>query len=192
MPTVYVQQFDRAGEFFARTRYQFDTTTARRSGKLFPPAEVPAMYRLAVALLLSASVALAAPVPKAVKAKPTLEGTWEAVSMTAGGRDIIQGNTTVWVIRGDTLVRNSRQGDGTLVPSNPNTPIEFKANPERPGEIDYNDRSGGGGGSLFRALFEVTADEFTIGFADLNAERPKELKEGLPYFYKFKRVEDKK
>lgn len=149
------------------------------------------MHRVAVVVLAVASVAVAAPVPKALKPKKGLEGTWEAVSMTASGRDIIQGNTTVWVIRGDTLVRNRRQPDGTLAPQNPDTPIEFKADPARPGEIDYLDRSGGGKGSLFRALYEVTGDEFTIGFANLNAERPGELKEGLPYYYKFKRVEDK-
>jgi uncharacterized protein (TIGR03067 family) len=151
------------------------------------------MLRVPAVLLAVASAALAAPVPKAVKARgKTLEGTWEATSMTMNGRDIIQGNTSVWVIRGDTLVRNSRGPDGSLVPSNPNLPIEFKADPDRPGELDYTDRNGGQA-NLWRALYEVNGDEFTISFGDLNADRPAELKEGVGvYFYKFKRVEEKK
>lgn len=151
------------------------------------------MSRPLLLVLAFASTALAAPVPKAVKAKgKTLEGTWEATSMTMNGRDILPGNSSVWVIRGDTLVRNTRGPDGTLVPTNPDKPIEFKANPERPGELDYTDRNGGQA-NLWRALFEVNGDEFTISFGDLNRDRPAELKEGVGvYFYKFRRIEEKK
>lgn len=151
------------------------------------------MLRLALTLaaVAAASVAGAAPVPKSVKVKATLEGTWEATSMTMSGRDIIQGNTTVWVIRGDTLVRHRRQPDGSLQASNPDSPIDFKVDPDKSGELDYTDRNGGT--HLWRALYEVKGDEFTISFGDLNAERPTELKEGVGvYFYKFKRIEEKK
>lgn len=140
-------------------------------------------------LLACLSSAVAAPVPKALKAKPTLDGTWEATSMTCNGQNTLPGNTTVWVIKGDTLVRHRRQEDGTLNSVDASSPISLVADRDRPGEIDYTS-SAGKAGTLFRARYEVTKDEFVISFGDVDGERPAELKEGVgTYFYKFKRVE---
>jgi uncharacterized protein (TIGR03067 family) len=144
------------------------------------------MLRL-LALLVVASAVVAAPVPKGMKAKPTLVGTWEATSMKMKDTDILPANSSVWVIGEGTLVRNTRQPDGTLQPSQP---IDFVPDPDRPGELDYTDRNGGGpDGNLWRALYSVTADELVISFGVMNEERPTELKEGVGQFYcKFKRV----
>ena len=142
--------------------------------------------RVLFVLLCSAAVAVAAPVPKVKAKRFTLDGTWEATSMTSSGRDILPEHPNVWVIAGDTLVRNHREGNGTLRPHD--SSVEMKVNPDRPGEMDLVFTAGGRTG-LFRTVFEVTADELTILLPHQDDPRPKELKEGAGiYLYKFKRV----
>lgn len=143
------------------------------------------MFRTCVAVLLTAAVGVAAPVPKALKKQPSLDGRWEAVLMHASQRDIIQGNTTVWDISGDKLTRSFKQPDGTLR-SNLTLTITFPDS-SKPDELDYGT---GPNETLFRARILLTAEELTIRFADANAPRPADMTEGNDgYYYQFKRIE---
>ena len=69
-----------------------------------------------------------------------------AVLMHSGQQDIIQGNTTVWEIRGEKLTRSRKQPDGTLQPG----PVVTLTTPDtsKPDEIDYGT---GPNETLFRA-----------------------------------------
>lgn len=145
----------------------------------------------AVALLLFAAAGLAAaPVPKALKKEPTLNGVWEATTLRSSGSDFLnQNNLWVWEFDGESVTRRYRQKDGTLRPDGPATITRPDA--AKPSEVDYHLPSGNQS-MLFRARIEVTADELVINFAEANDPRPPdmtELKRG--YFYRFKRVEAK-
>lgn len=66
-----------------------------------------------VTALLAA--ALAAPVPKSLKVQSQmLDGRWEAVEVTADGKDVTHNNWTVWEVHGERLSRWDRAGNGTL------------------------------------------------------------------------------
>lgn len=144
----------------------------------------------ATAILLLATTAVAAPVPKAVKAKVrSVDGTWEAVLLHSSGADFTKSTPWVWEISGETVTRHLRQPDGTLRLDG--TATLTRPDPTRPDEMDYT-LPNGDSGSLFRAVVEVNGDELTINFAELNQTRPPdmtELKSG--YLYRFKRVTDK-
>lgn len=145
----------------------------------------------AVALLLLAAAGLpAAPVPKALKKEPTLNGVWEATTLRSSGSDFLnQNNLWVWEFDGESVSRRYRQKDGTLRPDGQATITRPDA--AKPSEVDYHLPSGNQS-MLFRARIEVTADELVINFAEANDPRPPdmtELKRG--YFYRFKRVEAK-
>lgn len=149
------------------------------------------MSRVAVVTLLAAAVVAAAPVPKALKPKvPLLDGRWEAVVLRSSGSDFTKSTPWVWDIKGETVTRHMKNGDGTLRLDG--TATLTRPDPDRPADMDYT-LPGGNGGSLFRAVVEVVGDELVINFAELNQPRPHdmtELKSG--YYYKFKRVEEKK
>jgi len=54
-----------------------------------------------LAILLVATGVSAAPVPKAIKAKPAdLDGTWEVVELWSGMSDVAKLNPWVWEIKG--------------------------------------------------------------------------------------------
>jgi hypothetical protein len=143
------------------------------------------MTRLALVLLV-ASAAVAAPVPKSLKAKPpVLEGRWQPVVMNSGGRSILSANEDLWDVRGGTISRLQKQPDGTFRPTS--TVTITIPDPTRPDEMDYES---GGKNSVFRALIQVTADELTIRFGDLNAPRPADMTEGKDG-YLYKRVTEK-
>lgn len=148
------------------------------------------MLRALAALALTASAALAAPVPKSVKAKgPAVDGRWEAVLLKSSGNDFTKSRPWVWVIEGEAVTRYHPQADGTLQLDGPAT----LARPEdaRPDEFDYHLPSGGQS-VLFRARVEVKGDELVINFAEVNDPRPADMTElTRGYFYRFKRVKEK-
>lgn len=148
------------------------------------------MTRGVVLLLVVAGTALAAPVPKALKKAPTLNGVWEATTLRSSGNDFLNANNLwVWEFDGENVTRRYRQKDGTFRPDGPATIA--RPDPAKPSEIDYHLPSGNQT-VMFRARIEVTADELVINFAETNDPRPPdmtELKRG--YFYRFKRVEAK-
>jgi hypothetical protein len=140
------------------------------------------MFRASVAVVLSAAVGIAAPVPKALRKSAPLDGRWEAVALRSSGNDFTRSSPWVWDFDGDKVTRHYKQPDGSLQPDGPATLV-------RPNEVDYLLPSGKES-ILFRARIEVTADELVINFAQMNDPRPPdmtELKKG--YHYRFKRVE---
>ncbi len=142
-----------------------------------------------VALLATAAVGVAAPVPKALKKPVTLNGRWEAVALRASGNAFDRGSPWVWDFDGDAVTRYAKQPDGSLQPDGPATLARPDA--KQPNEVDYLLPSGKES-ILFRARIEVTGDELVINFAQVNDPRPPdmtELKNG--YHYRFKRVEAK-
>jgi uncharacterized protein (TIGR03067 family) len=147
------------------------------------------MLRLGIVVLLSAGAALAAPVPKALKKAPALDGRWEAVALRASGNAFTRTDPWVWDIDGETVTRHAKQKDGSLLADGPATLTRPDA--RQPDEVDYLLPSGQQS-TLFRARIEVSGDELVINFANVNATRPPdmtELKDG--YHYRFKRVEKK-
>lgn len=147
------------------------------------------MLRLGLVLLM-ASTAIAAPVPKTLKRKPTIDGRWQAIAMNQAGRDIMSSHPTVWDIGGGSVTRFFTGPNGTLTAENMTITITAP-DPTRPDEIDYvqtidNRRL------LFRARIQVTADELSIRFAEMDAPCPAEMTEGTDgWLYRFKRVEAK-
>jgi hypothetical protein len=147
------------------------------------------MLRAFVAVLLTAAVGVAAPVPKALKKAATLDGRWEAVALRSSGNDFTRSSPWVWDFDGDKITRHYKQPDGSLQPDGPATLDRPDA--KQPNEVDYLLPSGKES-ILFRARIEVTEDELVINFANVNEPRPPdmtELKSG--YHYRFKRVEKK-
>ena len=52
---------------------------------------------------------LAAPVPKALKAKPaSLDGTWDVVERVAVGQDLTLANPRLWEICAESLTQSER------------------------------------------------------------------------------------
>lgn len=148
------------------------------------------MLRLGLVLLTTAAVAVAAPVPKTLKRKPTLDGRWQAVSMNQAGRDIMSTRPTVWDIAGSTVTRYTAGPNGTLTGDTIINTITTP-DPARPDEVDYV-QTIGNTKILFRARLRVTADELIIRFADQDAPRPDDLTEGTDgWLYRFKRAEAK-
>ncbi len=144
------------------------------------------MLRLGI-VLLTAGAALAAPVPKAIKKAPVLDGRWEAITLRASGNDFTRADPWVWDIDGDTVTRHAKQKDGSLLLDGPATLTRPDA--KQPDEVDYLLPSGNQH-TLFRARIEVSGNELVINFANVNDPRPldmTELKSG--YFYRFKRVD---
>jgi uncharacterized protein (TIGR03067 family) len=147
------------------------------------------MSRALVVLLLVASAGVAAPVPKSLKKSLTLEGRWQAVTMTQGGADVSRANPTVWDVRGDTVTRSFREPDGTLRADTTTATISWP-DAARRDEIDYT-LNYPGAKSLFRARLKLTADELVIRFADQDSPRPADLTDGRDgWYYVYRRAND--
>lgn len=148
------------------------------------------MLRTLVVLLAFAPAVVAAPVPKSLKREVTLDGRWEAVTMTQGGTDVSQRNPNVWDIRGGTVTRYYRESDGSLRADTAKVTITWP-DPSRRDEIDYTVNNGASD-ALFRARMKLTADEVTVRFADLDAPRPAEVTDGKDgWYYVYRRVREK-
>jgi hypothetical protein len=149
------------------------------------------MPRALVVLLAAAvSAAVAAPVPKSLKKPLTLEGRWEAVTMTQGGIDVSRSNPNVWDIREDSLTRYYREPDGSLRADLATVTITWP-DPSRRDEIDYTVNYTAST-ALFRARIKLTADEVVVRFAEMDAARPAELTDGKDgWYYVFRRVREK-
>jgi uncharacterized protein (TIGR03067 family) len=148
------------------------------------------VFRTPVALLLASAVA-AAPVPKALKKTPSLEGKWVTVERHVGGSDMTA-SPWVWDVQGDKLKTLHQQKDGTLTPDFTDDRITLSApDPARPSELDYLYESGGTR-ILWRGLMTWDGEEFVICFGDQAKARPAEVsKVGVYSYYRFKRLADK-
>lgn len=151
------------------------------------------MARALVALLFaSAAPLVAAPVPKALKNSPTLEGKWVTTERHVGGSDMTA-SPWVWEVKGTNLHTFARQRDGTLTPDFTDDRITLSApDAARPTEIDYLYVSGNQK-ILWRGLMKWDGEEFVICFGEQEKDRPAEVKNdrSVYSYYRFKRLADK-
>jgi uncharacterized protein (TIGR03067 family) len=149
------------------------------------------MCRTLVALLL-ASVAVAAPVPKALKKAPTLEGKWVTTERHVSGTDMTA-SPWVWEVKGTSLHTFAQQRDGTLTPDFADDRITLSApDPAKPSEVDYLYVSGGQR-ILWKGLMTWDGEEFVICFGEREKDRPTEVKNdrSVYSYYRFTRLPDK-
>lgn len=149
--------------------------------------------RATIMMLLTGSAAVAAPVPKAIKAKAaSLDGRWEIVELKSGTLDVTHLNPWVWEIGGERLTVYNRQEDGSLKPNDPRTGTTL-VRPAAGGseDVDYV-RDDGKMPMVFKGLVSVNETELVICFSDPNQPRPSERKAGERVsYYRFKRMPEK-
>lgn len=149
--------------------------------------------RCPLVVLLFASLAVAAPVPKAAKAKLlNLDGKWETAERVVLGDDVSKTQGMVWEVSGKALTLYDRR-DQTLSPATQPTATVTLAPPEggAADEIDFlfveGDRR-----ELFKGRTRWDGDDLLVSFARPDADRPAEVKATASvYHYRFKRVTDK-
>lgn len=151
------------------------------------------MLRSLFVLLVAAVSLVAAPVPKALKAKPTLNGRWELVEQNHDGKDQPNFAKWMWVIDGEQLSFRRPDRGGVYQPSE--THIQAALVPAtggHTGEVDYHSGSGGHT-TVYRALIELDGDELIVCFENRgNAERPTQAKPGPRVLhFRFKRTAEK-
>lgn len=142
-----------------------------------------------------AGLALAAPVPKAIKRPPadSLDGTWELVEWESHGRKVNFVATTVrWTIDGEALT--VERVDTTRPVPNPTGPRQVNALVRPEGEDatarDYLTFSPRGGCRGYPGRFERAGDTLKFVYAT-RGDRPAEARsDGNTVFYKFRRVPD--
>jgi uncharacterized protein (TIGR03067 family) len=148
--------------------------------------------RVLLVLLGLTAAAVAAPVPKAVKAKaPALDGRWECVELNANDWDATKSNPWVWDIDGEKLTIHVRT-NGQLRPNERNmTTTLTRPDPSKPEEVDYH-RDGNGTKSVFKGRFVIDGDKLTVCYDTTGGDRPTELKVDKRYHYvRFTRVVEK-
>jgi uncharacterized protein (TIGR03067 family) len=155
--------------------------------------EVFSMIRTSFVLLL-ASAAVAAPVPKGMKAKPpTMDGKWELVEQNHQNRDEPTFSKWMWVIDGEALSFCRPDGQGVYQPSETNLQATIvPISGGKAGEMDYT-LAGNGQPTLYRTLVELDGDELRVCFENTNnAKRPTEVKpDSRILYFRFKRVTEK-
>jgi len=145
-----------------------------------------------LAILLVATGVSAAPVPKAIKAKPAdLDGTWEVVELWSGMSDVAKLNPWVWEIRGEQLTIYNRE-NGALKLNDQRTKTTL-VRPEKAGAdaIDYT-RDDGTTPMVFLGTVVVEGDRLILCFDSPGKARPTERKPFQSgWYYVFKRVSEK-
>jgi uncharacterized protein (TIGR03067 family) len=148
--------------------------------------------RTLVALLLFAAPLLAAPVPKALKAKPpaSLDGRWKMESQEANGKSgpPSERDYNTWVVAGDTM-HLVRDGDATKEGV---YPCRFVSDPRDDGprtfeyKVDQN-------GYHRRGVCELDGDTLRVAFSGDANTRPAAVQSSdTVTVYTFKRVPDTK
>ena len=139
-------------------------------------------------LLLFALPAVAAPVPKALKAKPTADGVWEWAEFN--GNDGKMGYTiqkpTYWRIDGERISIGKRSVDELY--SEPLPHVLRPRDEEQPHLRTYDI-----GGAKHSAVMELDGDTLRLAYAlDTNATITECKPANGVYFYVFKRVKVEK
>jgi uncharacterized protein (TIGR03067 family) len=146
------------------------------------------------ALALLASVAAAAPVPKALKAKPTLDGRWELVEQNYQGKNQPDFPKWMWVIDGEKLTYCRPDQGGKYVPSETNVRAALtRAEGGSADDFDYVYNSGPNA-TVYKSVVVRDGDELVVcfGTAGNNGARPSEAKPGADrQYFRFKRATDK-
>ncbi len=141
-------------------------------------------------VLLLASVSVAAPVPKGMKAKPpTMDGRWELVEQIVTGKNDPNFAKWMWEIDGEQLAYRRPDGQGVYQPDKPNANASLKpAVDGKPGEFDYLYSKGG---TTYRSLITLDGDDMIVCLRSGGGkDYPTEPKAGANVeFYRFKRSE---
>lgn len=148
-------------------------------------------HLLLVAITFPA-VAVAAPVPKGLKAK-SLDGTWEVVEWQSRGNKVKPNYTTRWTIDGDKLsiVRTANPGAIVRDPINPPTYSLVKPDPAKPAEVNYTITYDTGARTrTYPGRLEVEGDTMRFCYEPRNdGDRPAECKPTeTNVYYEFRRV----
>lgn len=151
------------------------------------------MRHATLALALFALAASAAPVPKSVKAKQSLNGQWELVAQNYNGTDQANFSKWMWVIDGEQLTFRRPDKDGVYQPSETQLQATLVgASGGRTGEYDYNSTSGGRT-TIYRSFLELNGDVLLVCFENRgDAARPTEAKPGPRLLhFRFQRTPEK-
>ena len=135
--------------------------------------------------------AVAAPVPKALKAKAAnFDGKWELVRQNNSNKEVAQISPWIWEIDGETLTLHWGNGDGTFRKSKFASAFVRPADAQSD-EMDYvYNPTNGGKPSLGRATVE--AYEFVVCWAEGGNPRPGDITPGPGVnYYRFKRLVEK-
>lgn len=149
------------------------------------------MGRFALAfLLVSATVTVAAPVPKAIKKVESLDGRWVTTERMVGRQDMTK-SPWGWEIEGEKLT-TFEVSNGKLTPSGVEGITLFRPDPNKPNELDFLHVSGTTK-NHWRGLMKWDNGDFVICFGDEGKERPTEVKNSpvVYSYYRFKRVNEK-
>lgn len=142
-------------------------------------------------VLVFASVGVAAPVPKSLKAKAvSFDGKWTLVRQNNNDREVPKISPWIWEINGTELILQWPNGDGTFRQNKQISSFARPADAES-NEMDYlYDARGGGNPSKGRATIE--GDEFVVCWTSAGQPRPSEIKPGPGVnYYRFKRMTEK-
>jgi uncharacterized protein (TIGR03067 family) len=150
-----------------------------------------ARHLLVIALAFPA-IAVAAPVPKGLKAK-TLDGTWEVVEQHSRGNKLKPSYTIRWTIDGDklTIERIARAGMNVAQPVNPPNYSLVKPDAGKPDEVNYTITYGDGGRvRSYPGRLELDGDTLRLCYEPrADGDRPAECKPtDTNIYYEFRRV----
>lgn len=145
------------------------------------------MPRDVAVLLLVAGLAVAAPVPKSLRTRLTLNGRWEPVELLRDGKDMAVANPWVWVIDGPNVTRHLRLEDGTFEVDESYSATIVRPDSARRDEYDFTLDSRGSN-LPFRVLIDLRPNELTVCFGDANGPRPERMSADSAYYYRFKRM----
>jgi uncharacterized protein (TIGR03067 family) len=133
-------------------------------------------------LLLVLAAAPAAPLPKSLKAVPSLHGQWEITAAQSDGEPYPSGVGTKWTLAPDgNAVRDRRVGGVSTA--------TFTFDPKaEPKTFDWHTAEG----SKFLGVYELTTDQFRVCLRVESGGRPTSLTDtDNTYLFEFKRLPGK-
>jgi uncharacterized protein (TIGR03067 family) len=153
------------------------------------------VIRLVTLAVLAGGVS-AAPVPKSLKAAPSLNGTWDVTEQHSRGRPVNRSYVTRWVIIGESLsIERVANGNAGPVPQ-PVNQIQYSlVKPAGVSNgIDYTITLPNGTTRAYRGIFDLSKDTLTVCYTVTpDGDRPTECRAGdTTMLYVFKRVTGEK
>ena len=143
------------------------------------------MRALALILML-APLAPAAPVPCELRHPPSLEGTWEVVTMHSLGQETTAYQGARWKIGKESIGIEYPEAIRAQYPSVSNK-INGVNRSASPKQLDYTNYLG----TDRKAIFEVDGDKLTLCIPKQVTDRPKALaSDQTNLFYTFRRVKE--
>lgn len=152
------------------------------------------MSRFAALFVFCAASAVAAPVPKELKKKPVLDGTWQVVECSYHAEKDGQTPYNVWTLRGEEMAAlHVKDADELRGYEDDNKPYAYTftlrlPNPDDPTVFDATSRSTG---KVHRGRLALDGDSLKVCYnSDPNDERPAACERGPGMIYhSFKRID---